>query len=86
MFSCGGDSGAQAEFACLPGKPPRVVQLANLAPTGTFNGPWRGTKITCECRSHTPKLHARPATALAAKFTDAMRSTGASAHAFRPPE
>jgi site-specific recombinase XerD len=30
-------------------------------------------------------LHARPATELASKFTDAMRSTGASAHAFRPP-
>ncbi len=45
-FSYGGDSGAQAELTCLPGTPLKVVQLANLTPTGTLSGPWGAAKIT----------------------------------------
>ncbi len=44
-FSYGGDSGLQARLSCLPGSPPKVVQLA-VVPSGSLNGPWRGTRIT----------------------------------------
>jgi hypothetical protein len=44
-FAYGGDSGAQAEIACLPSNPPKLIQFI-LEPVGTLNRPWKGTKIT----------------------------------------
>ncbi|MGH3827499.1 MAG: hypothetical protein ACRDQX_10055 [Pseudonocardiaceae bacterium] len=44
-FAYGGDSGLQADFGCLPGDPPKLIQY-NLEPVGMLYRPWRGTKTT----------------------------------------
>lgn len=54
MLAYGGDSAARADFDCLPGNPPRLIQRTYELIGATINGRWQETSTTYTW--HGPRL------------------------------